>query len=64
MIDSESESIVYELLYRLKHGKRVIKAYIGSNKLLCDQKEEELRKDKNIRYLSRITIITSVILFD
>jgi hypothetical protein len=64
MIEEESSLITYEIIYRVKHGKKVICAYRGSDKNVCKRIKEQLSKKENIRYLAQTIIKTHVTLFD
>jgi hypothetical protein len=64
MIDRESNYTIYQVIYRLKNGKKMRMAYSGDNKDTYEAVIQELEKRDDIRYLSKSVDHTEVVLFD
>lgn len=65
MIDRELDGcITYQVVYRLKNGKKMRMAYSGDNKDDYERIVAELEQRKDIRYLSKSIEYIHVTLFD
>ena len=64
MIDHELSETSYEIRYRVKNGKRILRAYVGTEKAIYEQVLQELEQRSDIRYLAKSVTQTEVVLYD
>lgn len=64
MIDSEDAYLTYEIVYKVKYGKRLLRAYVGPDRKTYKRMLNQLQKRDDIRYLSTSITRTVVTLYD
>lgn len=64
MRDCETSHTTYEVIYRVKNGKKMRRAYVGTEKAVYEQVVQELEQRSDIRYLAKSITQTEVTLYD